>query len=337
MSLVQEILSAVDSVPGHIEVRPVDLTTARQNQLLFFFKPECFESSVGHKEELLNLMFRTLEQFNVEVSGCIVVDGPTLETLNIMDRHYGYINTMSRGASALLAPSDRKEFILRTGASDSATFLGGHEILEADPSFTPETLNELWTTKRSVKIRGGLYGQVFDMSGAEVVIVNGFHPAQLEHFTGRAQVLTIMVMNSDLPWLILRRNMIGETFPDRALPGSIRRELLDNAGRLGLRDVSISNNYCHLSAGPFEANFELDNFLKPLGLQGYDSNETRLARLLDSYGKRDRLTALMSNPLLDVPARELDLFSATEDCDLTSAAQFALAFAPAVGSGDVRS
>ncbi len=275
---------------------------------------------------MLDLMFRTLEQFSVEISGCVAIDGPTLADLGIMDRHYGYINTMSRGASTLLGRADREEFIQRTEASTSAAILGGHELLRANRSFTPSTLNDLWATKRSVKIRGGLYGQVYDIDGTEVVLVNGFHPSQLDHFTDRKQVLTLMVVNSDLPWSVLRRDMIGDTFPDKAAPGSIRRALFDNAVGLGLSDVSISNNYCHLSAGPFEANFELGNFLLPLGLDGYDADSTRMARLLESIGARGDLTSLMTNPILNVPSGQTDLFSATEDCDTMSAVQFALTF-----------
>ena len=124
-----------------------------------------------------------------------------------------------------------------------------------------QALDEIWASKKSLRVRSGLYVQSYDISGEALVIANGFHPFQLERFTGSGRKIALLLLSSDLPWKLLRARMLGDTFPERAAPGSIEARCIAIQKGFRFKSVTISNNAAHLSAGPFEAVFELSNFL----------------------------------------------------------------------------
>ena len=97
-------------------------------------------------------------------------------------------------------------------------------------------------------------------NGEDFILVNGFHPAQLFHFTNETHRIVLVLVHSDTPWGTLRNEMVGATFPEKAVPNSIRGTLYANPNDYGLESVSIANNGVHLSAGPFEGLFEIRNF-----------------------------------------------------------------------------
>ena len=72
-----------------------------------------------------------------------------------MDRHYGFINKLSKEASSLINLRDLYPVLddLSIGRNrESPKILGGHEFLCAFRKYTPETLNALWSAKRSVRV-----------------------------------------------------------------------------------------------------------------------------------------------------------------------------------------
>jgi hypothetical protein len=324
MKLAEDILAALDSLDGERELMRVDLSTSKQNQLLFFLKPETFLAPKEHQLELVTLILSRFEQFNIEISGCVAVAGPRLQEASVMDRHYGYINAMSRSASSALTPTDRNRFLELLNISESVPVLGGHEVLTHYSNYSPASLNDLWSTKKSVRVRSGLYGQIFLLDGTSTLVVNGFHPSQLTHFTDVDRKMVLFVVNSDLPWATLRRSTIGDTFPGQAAPGSIRRLIYENSAFYGLDDVSVANNYCHLSAGPFEALFELNNFFSSLTGTQFKLDDCRLPRYLASLRREAELPCLLENPILQSHPEHLNLFHATEDCDLFGSVHLAL-------------
>src|SRR3990172_4808100 len=90
-----------------------------------------------------------------------------------------------------------------------------------------------------------------------------------------------MLVSSNTPWSKLRTEMLGETFPDKALPDSIRGSIFAKANDFGFKSVGIENNIMHLSAGPTEALFEIDNFLKlPFGIDFLEKEAKLAERLL---------------------------------------------------------
>jgi hypothetical protein len=87
--------------------------------------------------------------------------------------------------------------------------------------------------------------------------------------------------------------------------------------------VSIANNCAHLSAGPFEALFELRNFLADLPAVDFDLEQCREVHHLRAAGWTGSVDSLLSNPAVSVGGNEIPLFDITEGVDGASAAWLA--------------
>jgi hypothetical protein len=311
-------LSELSRLDEHVDIQiiqPPEISSNRLNQLVFFYKPESFNGEAASHFPAINAM--VLDKFashNVSIQGAVMLSGRFLEANGIMDRHYGYINKVSRGASKLVNPEElsRMEAI----AGDKFTgyhILGGHEFLKAFPMYDEVSLNSLWLSKPSLKIRSGFYFQTFEISGKSVLLLNGFHPNQLAHFTRPGQKILLYLVNTDTNWKILKDDMAGDTFPEKAVPGSIRGELFCNREKYGASDISVSHNFIHLSAGPFEAYYEMWNFLS-LTESGFDLSSTNIGtRMLSSGYEVCDLERVLQNPMLEMNGKQKDLFSCTEN------------------------
>ena len=297
--------------------------TQRQNELLMFIKPEIL--AVSGQDSLRNsidLIWEKLAEFDAAVAGIVLVAGPALERKESMDRHYGAINVLSKTASSDLDPADRQSVYdtLAVLAADYPLY-GGHEFLNAHPSFTPAALDTLWFTRKSEKIRSGFYVQAYEAEGESFILVNGFHPAQLAHFTEPSHRIALMLLHSDTPWATLRDEMIGDTFPERAVAGSIRGLLHARPHNYGFDEVTIANNGVHLSAGPFEAMFEIANFFGSLlDLDAAAARPRIVDAMLAAGISEQNAFVAMQNPTVDDGAGGMtDLFDATEHIDTTPA------------------
>lgn len=318
--LSDSIVEAVGSSVQEAVLQPLSLGSSAQNELLFFFKPECFlGTSAAQQSDIIHTAFRLFDDFATVPAGVVLFGGTQLAERKIMDRHYGFINQVSRSASSLSA-SELQTIKTQLGVEATTPILGGHEFLAINKSYDAVSLDALWATKKSQKLRGGLYFQAFDTKSGTVVLLNGFHPAQLAHFTAEGRKLVLVVLHSDLPWKTLRTSMLGDTFPERAAPGSFRRVLYDDPGRFGLSGVSIAANASHMSAGPFEAMFELSNFLSDGAIGNFDITRTRAWRTSEELGATVKLLLdSTNNPLAHIGGLERSLFDATEETDTLSA------------------
>lgn len=313
--LVEKIFS-VASISEDARLIASTPAPVRENELLLFFKPEVFLAG-ANSTQLVEVGLQMLDRFGIEISACMVVPGAELERLSIMDTHYGYINKISRRASLELDKTQMAAIRNAVGASEETPVLGGHEVLQNYPNETAESLDRLWATKKSIKLRSGLYIQQYEFEGTPTVVVNGFHPEQLAHFTKADRKIVLLRIHSDLPWKFLRTCVLGDTFPEKALPDTMRRHYYDKAREYGLPNVSIANNCVHLSAGPFEAAFELQNFLgRAAGLE-FDLNKTNVGKRLEA--NRPDIQGALANPTTTVNSRSISLFDLTEEFDTTGA------------------
>ena len=104
--------------------------------------------------------------------------------------------------------------------------LGSLQFLQQYPSFTPDSLQQLWQQSRTAKLSGGNYCAVVKAEGEDVYLINGFHPKQLIHFTAEGRMIIPFKLAGNLDWAVARNQFIGKTNPADALPGSLRNELL---------------------------------------------------------------------------------------------------------------
>lgn len=316
--------SICTAAAGYNVLQDVSFSSQAQNELLLFIKPEVFLGSKSEQIRRVELILQKLEDFEITVTGVVSVDGPTLGDNQVMDRHYGYINRMSRSASTSFSEEDRSAIHGLLGTSPDMPILGGHEVMEQYSKLTSQSLDDIWATKKSKKLRSGLYVEGYEIDGSSMVIVNGFHPLQLDHFTGGDRRIVLMVLSSNLPWARLRSHMLGDTFPENADRNSVRGEFSENPEKFGFDSVTIANNCAHMSAGPFEAAFEFQNFL------GTDPDFEKL------YSESSLVKCAVENGIAIKPLKEIiksggsanpslslseSLFDATEEFDTYSSVE----------------
>jgi hypothetical protein len=245
-----------------------------------------------------------------------------LEAHEIMNRHYGFINQLSRLASSMVAAETRAKMFEMIGKEDDGShrILGGHEFLKHFNSDL-ETLGKVWFGQGAQKMRSGFYFVEDTVQGQLILLVNGFHPSQLAHFTDPDHRIVLMLLHTNTDWEAMKFDLVGDTFPERAKSGSIRGTLYANPEHYGQAEVGINTNGVHLSAGPYEAAFEVVNFFG--GLLDMDPARTPPLAVQQSIGAGFNMTqalALLQNPDVD----DSDLFSETENMNTDEAVQFAL-------------
>jgi hypothetical protein len=327
MKFADDILRASHAPAREIEVRSVELATECQNQFLLLLKPECFARTRWSQSRcLIDLILTKLSAFRVEISGAILISGERLSEVSVIDRHYGYINRMSVGASVELTDSSSTKLRQLVGAPANARILGGHELLARQPSLDAASLNDLWGTRPALRLRSGLYAELHEFDAEPIVVVNGFHPKQLAHFSSPGTRTAVLIAHSDLPWPVLRSHMIGDTFPAKALAGSIRRTVWERRSQFGFEHVDESNNCIHMSSGPFEALAEINNFLCATRQQEFDLESCRQVKHLRTVGWKEDITYLISNPSISTEHGVVSLNDLTEGADGYSAANLAVSF-----------
>lgn len=319
--LKQAILHGLETFAPETLLQPLEPHTERQNQALLMLKPECFQGSTATLSGVLDIILHGLEKFDTQVAGAVALEGPVLERLGTIDRHYRQASELSRNASRLIGPEDLARLKTLCGVEGECPVLGGHEWLALHPDWTPQALDAAWFAKGPKKVRSGFYGVPFEAQGRPCLLVNGFYPGQAHHFTAPGQRVVLMLLHSDLPWRALRREMLGDTYPEKAQPGSIRRNLFERREILDLDRVDITSNFVHLSAGPFEGAGELVNFFQGLACASFHLEASRMATFWQEAGlELPRLAPLVEGAAWTPGGVAVDLFGATEELDARSAA-----------------
>jgi len=292
--------------------------TDKKNELVFFIKPELLDVKVNEKIlNSLSLIQNKFQEYNVEVSGAAIIPGAVLEEFEIMNRHYGFINQLSRMASSIVDPETRQRMFFMLDKNDQGKhqILGGHEFLNA---FVVDVnkLSEIWFAQEANKLRSGFYFIEDTFQGKPIILINGFHPSQLLHFTREDHRILLMLLHTDTDWHEMKFNLVGDTFPERAKPSSIRGMLYTDPERYGQEKVTINTNGVHLSAGPFEAAFEVVNFFGSLlELDPEKAPPLAIKRAQEAGIPKSKALSLLDNPEI----HNSDLFSETENMNTNAA------------------
>lgn len=318
-TLIQEIKSAKEAkIIKKVKVGK----TSKKNELVFFIKPELLE--VRDDQKILNsfrLISEKFDDFNIEIHGAAIVPGVTLEKYGIMNRHYGFINQLSRLASTLVDEQTSQRVFESLGTSENIDYkiLGGHEFLE---SFNTDvdTLSDIWFAQTANKLRSGFYFIADTFQDQPIILVNGFHPSQLLHFTHEDHRILLLLIHTDADWYDLKFELVGDTFPEKAKAYSIRGALYADPEQYGQSEVGINTNGVHLSAGPFEAAYEVVNFFGPLiDLNPEKTPPLAIARAVEMGISQTQALSLLHNPAIG----ESDLFSKTENLNTNEAIDLA--------------
>ncbi len=158
--LAQKITEAALHCETVEELQPASIGEGSwQNELLLFTKPEIFlVPDRRQSEKIVDLVLDKISAFDAHIVGITVVGGRVLDEMEIMNKHYGFINVLSRSASNVLNAEDRKKIADALDMPiDGYDVLGGHEYLKEYPQETGSSLDRLWFTGKSTKIRSGFY------------------------------------------------------------------------------------------------------------------------------------------------------------------------------------
>jgi hypothetical protein len=235
-----------------------DSSKAR-SQALFFLKPELLYPGLD-RAQTIEAVSSALEEASIGVGGVAVL-GPA-RLAETIAAHYGVINRVSRYGFAALSEAARAKLAESFAAQlgDGVPVLGGHEVVDR-LGITADELDVAF--KSPTKLAPGTYAAALEINGSPVVVLDGFHPAQLGHYTAaRSRLVALEVHWSGRSWQSFRTDVVGATRPEQATPGSVRGLLRARAGELGIGPVEVSTNGVHGSAGPVEAMVEIARFLE---------------------------------------------------------------------------
>lgn len=330
--MARRIVESLDKVRGepasaaHLWLHPcVPDTAPTKHHFALFLKPEITATHLGVATgSIVQLLMNKLEEWSIESRAIRVLGGSYLLQHEVMNAHYGVINKVSRlGANALTQQAH--DVLAQRFAEDlakGATVLGAHEFLKAQPRMSAEQLSSLSDAKGSTKLGPGSYCVAVQENNELFLVLNPFHPFQLETYTDSEAIIVVLECSTETPWSDLRTRFAGATNPEKALAGSFRRELLEQQAAFSLAEVHQGANGIHVSAGPVEGMVELVRFLSdPLAQPAISEANTAFGSLLLDRGlSPQQIAGLAENPPVEDKGARIPVFDATEEMDAVPAA-----------------
>lgn len=298
-------------------IRNLNLATNKKNQALLIVKPEVFFNP--NKDSLIDffeLLFELFEYYLIEIAGVVLFSCDRFMKTKVIKRHFRFINSISTNSSQTINKIDKKKIYDAFDLEfDSVPLLGGHEYIKTF-QITEDLLEEIWSHKKAKKIKSGLYAQYQVCKNEKTIILNGFHPSQLLNYTGPKNKILAFLINSDTPWSIIKKEVVGNSFPEKSTEGSIRQLLYRNYKKWGLKRIDVSRTGVHFPSGPFEALYEINNLFSIVRGFDYNLNSTKLAVMLRNKGYgRCHIEKFMENPKITINNMDYSLFEITENID----------------------
>jgi len=322
-NLKEKIMQSVDSRRSVTLINECK-KSQKENETLFFLKPEFFHLEDFDKtDSLLGLILDKIKEYGIDISGVLTLKGDFLREAKIIERHYGFINRMSVEGSKLLKDEDYEKIrrVLSIDSIEGFIIKGGHELIETEDGFNEDIVTKLWYKKDSFRMGEGFYIQHHKIGTKNIIIINGFNPHQIRHYTADDSKIVLFLLQTDTDWAALRSNFVGDTFPEKAAAGSIRNILYMNAQRYGIKSISVADNFVHTSSGPFDALFEICNFasnIKGVNFSRYNTNIYYLMK--EKFGLTDEdFNRSIDNPHVKVNGEDTDLFSFTKNMNTLDA------------------
>lgn len=277
-----------------------------------FLKPELFSDSADLSLALDIISSRL--PADTEVAGAAVLPGEYLRRHDLMAQHYGTINRVStKGIQAIttdVADQIKAEF----GANEDTQILGAHEFLIQYPEYVASTLNAINDEPgKSKKIASGTYAIQLEVAGTSIIVLNGFHPAQLAMYYEPGIAILVLALRQSGDWSELRQQITGSTDPSKAPSGSIRGQLYARQKELGV-DISRLKNGIHVSAGPIEGMSELARYFTDWDVPTMvNATDTCFGQeVTDAFGQ-SVTEKVASNPIVHYKDKGTWLFDLTEE------------------------
>jgi hypothetical protein len=303
---------------GFVSVKEYSRTSTEiaGNEFLLFLKPD-LTLPTDRLERVWALVWSVLERFDCRLAAAAACGADYLRRHRIFEDHYGVINQVSSRGLAAVTESGRRridELIEREGGDIEV--LGGHQFLERFSAYTAEWLAATFDSLPLQRFAGGTHGVLMTVDGQRILLLDGFHPYQLQDYYAKGRTILNLVLRSPAPWRALRQELGGATNPAKADPRSIRGLLLHRKEELGLPEVSPMRNGVHVSAGPIEAVVEISRFMsnQDAGHQ-IQPEDTTLGHELARIGGSPLLRNLCANGQVRYGGETESAFDLTEEWD----------------------
>ena len=243
--------------------------SGKTNSAFVFIKPHACKGTPGKVEALVE---EKLKAAGIRVTDKGEMLAETIDKNMHIDTHYGAIasKAVKLKPSELNVPEKgQKQFEEMFGEKWADVVAAGKVYNAKDAAaklgVDAEGLNAKWSKlKRGsdlVKFGGGFYCGKVD----GIYVMNGFYMQMRAAYTNpgeKIQWYTVSWPADSLSWADFRGEVLGATDPSAAPAGSIRRAILDDYKKLGLKSKpNTGDNGVHASASPFEAMAERNNWL----------------------------------------------------------------------------
>jgi hypothetical protein len=289
------------------------------NELLFFIKPEITQGSKQSINRVLKLIFESFDNYNLKISGLVILGAEELKKYDLISKHYGVINAISKHGLKELSEQAKINFDKTFHCNiEQVKIYGPYEFMEKFDYFNELSLNVLWENQENFKLSSGIFCEKIKVFEEEIYVLNGFHPHQISNYTKEGSFIIVFALQTNTKWNVLRKEMIGATDASKADKNTLRRVFFDNKNELGTLKINQGYNGVHLSAGPIEALSEIIRFMS-----NYDENkklninDTAIGKYMLKNGlKEDDILLLLKNPIMDENGRKVTAFALTEEMDL---------------------
>ena len=316
---VVEDMQSSAAIPRIVAMSSRIRADLRRNSAFVFIKPQ------GLTEKTKPLVRSVLETGGMRIDSEGSISCEHIFENNLIDKHYASTAQFALQVkpAQLLVPNDGQvRFELEFGFAWTAAVSSAQVLnaAEAESKFGADYAARKWVSAhRRVKLTQGLYVARFDEDN--VFVINGFYPAIRQRYVQTGKQLHWYVVSwneADLSWKDFRAKIIGETNPEVAAIGSIRRTVLDSWQALGLISrPDIADNIVHASASPLEGIAERRLWLEHGNIPELDvfGFTLRLAGVSDLFLER-----LLENPTIELGGRAGPAFDLLEDFDSSSVA-----------------
>ena len=288
----------------------------KKNEFLFILKPEVFAKTKPEElESILELIQERLTKYNFSIDNVRLINAAYLDHFQVIAQHYGVINAASRNFWANITDEIKSNFngIYNRELAGSKVF-GSLELVSKFPEITDAILQKLWSNCEIKRLAGGVYCGEVEFQGEQLFIINGFHPPQIEHFIAENRVIATMNLSCDIDWEKARKEFTGNTYPEKAEKGTLRRDIFDQYGKLGFDDVSYVINSLHLSAGPVEGLLELKRFNSEFDRQSESSfSDFGFGKMLEVNFSGADFEKIVSNSTVNYQGKQISIFDLTEE------------------------
>lgn len=287
---------------------------------VIFLKPELLSLNKDVQiDKIINFIFAQLKIWEIQTGAIRILSGQYLREHSIIANNYGILNKISNeGYNYCSANSQKKlwEFFPET-QKNAVKIFGGHQFLNLHDNFSPLTLSEITDNIGTQKLGSGTYAVKITLNDDIYILLNSFHPYQLDALTKLGSAVMAIECFSTKPWSEIRKNFIGYIDPMLASKGSIRRHLFDNKESYNLQLINKAFNGVHISPGPIEGMHQVIRFFSDhQHNQTLSPLDTIFGNFLSQEGfSKKFIKKLENNFSSSLIANDMPIFDLTEDSD----------------------